>query len=90
MPRVPLIAFVGLMHIRITVYLFVLRCDDCGINKGSPVELHTILGQVNIDQAKQLIPKTIPFHQMAKIAGGCFIRYGLITQVDTDELTHGT
>lgn len=90
--KVPLITFLRLMLLRITLFLFILgrtRCgDDRGINNRTSVYFQNILLQALIDQRKELIAQIVWLYQMAEVTDGRFIRSRFIAQINTDEFAH--
>ena len=90
--KIPLIALLGLVHIRIALFLLVLggtrRVDDAGIDYGAPVHLQAVLLEVLITQVKQLIAPIMALHEMAKLADSGFIRHRLLAQINACEHTH--
>lgn len=90
--EVPLIALLGLMHIRIALLLLVLggtrRADNTGIDDSASAYLQAIFLQVLIDQIKQSITQIMALHQVAELADRRLIRCRLFAQVDTHKLPH--
>jgi len=92
--EVPLVAFLGLTHIRIALLLLVLgrtgRTDDAGINDGAAVHFQAILFQILVNQVEELVSQIAFFHEVAEFADGCLVRRRLSAQVNTDKATHST
>lgn len=91
--KVPLVAFLGLVHLRVSRFLFVLgriRCiDNAGIHNGAIGNFHPLILKIFPDRAKQLIAQFMPLQQVAKIENGRFIRNRLAPEIDADKSAHG-
>lgn len=92
-PEIPLIPFLRLVHIRITLSFLVLggtgRINDRGIDYRSAGNFYPVLIEILIDQMEQVIAEIVFFHQMAKLADCSFVGNRLLTEIDTDEVAHG-
>lgn len=92
--EIPLISFPRLMHLRIALFFLVFggawRTDNAGIDNGSPGNLDTVLMQIFIHQREKVITRVILLHEVAKLTDSGFVRSGLVAEVDTDEVAHGT
>ncbi|MEH8689191.1 hypothetical protein RAG37_12850 [Klebsiella pneumoniae] len=71
MPKVPLIAFLGLMHLRIALLLFVLGRAGClndgGIHQSALGHHDACFGQPAIDGLEQLTGQLMLLEQVAEI-----------------------
>jgi len=92
--EIQLVAFLRLMHLRVTRLVLVLgrtgRIDNRRIHDGTGVHLHAVFLQVFTDQGKQPIAQIVRFKQMTELADRGLIRHGFPTQVDTHEAPHGS
>ena len=91
-PKIPLIAFLRLMHLRVPLPVLVLRrtrrADNGGIDDGTGIYLHPILMQILGNQGKQPVTKIVPFQKVAKLADRRLVRRRLPPQVDAHKTTH--
>ena len=91
--EVPLIAFLRLMHLRITDFILVLgragRIDDRCIDDGTGTHFQPIFLKILIDQYKQLIAQVMRFKQMAELTNRGLVRRRLASQVDAHKAAHG-
>ncbi len=80
--KVPLIAFLGLMHLRIALLLFVLGRAGClndgGIHQSALGHHDACFGQPAIDVLEQLTGQLMLLEQVAEIHDGGAIRQGAI------------
>ncbi len=80
--KVPLIAFLGLMHLRIALLLFVLgragSLNDGGIDQGALSHHDACFGQPAIDGHEQLAGQLMLLQQVAEIHDGGAVRQGAI------------
>ncbi|CAM4336014.1 hypothetical protein ESCO7518_23310 [Escherichia coli] len=80
--KVPLIAFLGLMHLRIALLLFVLGRAGClndgGIHQSALGHHDACFGQPAIDGLEQLTGQLMLLEQVAEIHDGGAIRQGAI------------
>ncbi len=80
--KVPLIAFLGLMHLRIALLLFVLGRAGClndgGIDQGALSHHDACFGQPAIDGLEQLAGQLMLLQQVAEIRDGGAVRQGAI------------
>lgn len=76
--EVPLVAFLGLMHFRVTLAAAVLGGTGCGnqggIDHGANFEHQALGGQGGIDGGHDLDAQVVFFEQMAKPQNGGFVR----------------
>jgi hypothetical protein len=89
--EVPLVALLGLVHLRVTFTRTVLggtgRGDDGRVHDAAALEHQALARQVGIDFLKEVIGQVIGLQQMAKVQDGCFIRDRL-GQVQSREAAH--
>ncbi len=80
--KVPLIAFLGLMHLRIALLLFVLGRAGClndgGIHQSALGHHDACFGQPAIDGLEQLTGQLMLLEQVAEIHDGGAVRQGAI------------
>lgn len=92
--EVPLVAFLGLMHLGIPLLGPILgrtgRTDEGGIYNGAPADLHAVDGQICPNSDKELFSQLVGFQQMSKLADRRLIRDRLTAQINPHELPHGT
>jgi len=69
-PEVPLVAFLDLVHLRITLPALILRrgkrSDQGGVDHGAFPQYQTRLGQVGIEDLQELLGQPVFFQQMPK------------------------
>jgi hypothetical protein len=89
-PTVQLVALLGLMHLRVTLAVFVLgraRCGDQGrIDHGAGLEHQTFLGQRGIDGHHDLKTQCMLFKQVAKTQHRALVGQPTNARVETSEL----
>ena len=70
--KVPLVALLHLMHLRVTLAIFVLgrtgRIDDRGIHDGAGVDGKAVVFKVFGNQCKQLIAQVVRLQKMTEFA----------------------
>ena len=92
--EVPLVALLGLVHLRVTLAVAVLgrtrRADDRRIDDRTGADLEALLSQVRVDRGEDLRAQLIGLQQMAELADRRLVRHRLAAQVDADELAHRT
>lgn len=92
-PEIPLVAFPGLVHVRITGLLLVLgggrRIDDGGIHDRPRRDLHALALQMPMHLFKQPAPQIMLLQQMAETTDRGFIRYPFPTQVNAHKPAQG-
>ena len=75
--EVPLVAFLGLVHLRVTLTRAVLggagRCDQSGINDRACFEQQAPLDQIGVHGGKNLRGQVVGFKQLAESENGAFI-----------------
>ena len=90
--EVPLVALLGVAHLRITLALFVLgrACgiDDGGIHNRATADLQAVLLQIVLDQYEQLLAELVRFQQMTELSDRGLTPHRLPAQIDTDEAPH--
>ena len=78
-PEVPLVALLGLMHLRIPLFRFVLsrawRGNNRRINDRTSGDFHAALAQVRVDFVEELLPEAMPLQEMAELADRRLVRY---------------
>ena len=92
-PEVPLIAFLGLMHFRITLALTILdrrrRGDQGSVDDSAFFEQQSPAGQMLVNRFKEHPRQLVRFQQAAKSQQGGGIRCRLAAQVDAHKTTDG-
>jgi hypothetical protein len=91
-PEVPVVAFLGLVHLRIALLLSVLgrrgRVQNGCVYDHAGGDAHSPGLQVQIGRAQNLGPKSMFFQQMPKLAHRGFARRRLLPQIDPHESPH--
>lgn len=91
---VPLLPFLGLVHLGIPLLGTILRrtgrTDNGGIHDGAAAHLQPLFRQRLPDSCKELLAQLVSFQQMSKLANRGLIGHGLATQINPHELPHGT
>ena len=91
--EVPVVAFLGRMHLRVARAALVLgrtrRGNNAGIDDGAGGDLDAALKQVGVDGGEQRAAEAMPFKQVAEFAHGGLVRCGFAAQVDAGKLAHG-
>ena len=92
-PKVPLIAFLGLVHLRIALPGVVLcgagSGDQGRINDRALLHRHTAVLEVGLHRLKDLNAKIVLLQQVAERQDRGLIRNPVADQVDPDETAHG-
>ncbi len=87
--EVPLVAFLRLVHLRITRPIAVLgrtrRMDNGGIHNGASRDLEAVRGQISIDGLQQLCTQFMRLQQVAELAYRRLVRRWLTAQIDADK-----
>ena len=87
--KIPLIAFLGLMHLRIPLAIFVLgrgrSCDDRRVHDAARANLDTLGGKMCVNGLKQHLSQTVGFNQVTEFANRRLIRRWLATQINIDK-----
>jgi hypothetical protein len=90
--KIPLITFLGLMHLRIALLVLVLgrtrRIDDAGIHNGAIGHLYPLRLKVFSDDPKQLITQFGFLKQVTEIENRRFIRNRLAPKVYAGKAAH--
>lgn len=90
--EVPLIAFAGLVHLRIALLFATLGLargvHNAGIDNRSAAHSHAIVLQVLVHDVEKLIAQIMALHQMAKLSYRGLIRNRLVAQINTNKATH--
>ena len=90
---VPLVAFLGLVHFRITLSFLVLsgRCgvDNGCIHNGATSHHKPCLLESFLDVIEDCLTKVMLFQQMPKLQQGGRVRNLLLQEVDSYEAPHG-
>ena len=89
-PEVPIIAFLGLVHLRVAALVLVLgrgrRGDQGRIDNRAPRKLHAVGHQQFTDLGKEGGPQMVGFKQMSEVHQGRGIRHPLSSQINPAEL----
>lgn len=85
----PLVAFLGLMHVRITRLFTVLRRRGCGdqggIDNRAFAHQQPLLGQLPVDDVEDAPRQVAGFEQASELEQGGCVRSPLAAQIDTDK-----
>jgi hypothetical protein len=88
--EVPLVAFLGLVHLRITLTRAVLgragRCNQRGINDRAGLEHQAFGDQGGVDRGQQLNAQVVHFEQVTKAQDGGLIRHSGHASIEVGEL----
>lgn len=88
--KVPLIAFLGLVHLGVSLPLVVLgraRCrNQGGIDDGAGLEHQASLNQPGIDRGQYLLSELVRFQQMPEAQDGAFVGQSCDAGVETGKL----
>jgi hypothetical protein len=91
--KVPLVAFLRLVHLLVTLPRAVLgragRSDQSGIHDGSLAHQQPLLGKLRVDGLKDRGREVLLFEQTAELEQRRGIRCGLAPQVDAHEAADG-
>jgi len=91
-PKEPLVALLGLVHVRISALLLVLgrrRCTDSGrIDDRAPADLEAVGVQLVNEILKKGFTQVVPFEQIAEAANNRLVWGTLLTEVEADEAVH--
>ena len=91
--EIPLVALLGLMHLRIPLLLAVLRrtgrTNDGRIHDGPLVDLHAVSRQIGTDPRKALLAQLMGFQQMPKLTARRLVGSRLTPQITPHKLPHG-
>ena len=86
----PLVAFLGLVHLRVALAAGVLgrtgRCDDGGVHDGAHAHQQTLLVQVRVDLFKHRLRQVAGLQQAPELQQRRSVRHRLSRQVDTHEV----
>ena len=86
--KIPLIAFLGLMHLRIPLAIFVLdrgrSRDDCRVHDAARANLDPLGREMGVDRFKQYLSQAVGFNQVTEFANRRLVRRWLATQIDID------
>jgi len=89
-PKVPLIALLGLVHLRIPITRAVLsravRCNKRGIDDRTSLEHQAFGDRGGVDRGKQLNALAVLFEQVAKAQDSGLIRHAGHASIETGEL----
>ncbi len=89
----PLVALLGLLHLRVTLLGLVLGGGrgghDSGVDDGALAHEQALLGQAGVDLLEDPLGQGMFLQQMAEAQQRGGIRHALDGQVDTDEVAHG-
>src|SRR4026208_266298 len=92
--EMPLVALLGLMHLRIPLLLAILRgtggIDNGGIHNGPAADLQALLRQIFSNPHKELFAYVMSLQQMPKLTDGRLVGHRLAAQIDADKMPHGT
>ncbi len=73
-PKIPPVAFLRRMHLRIALFLTVLggarRIDDRGVHDGAGTDLQAVVLKVLANQHKQLLTQVVALQQMSELENG--------------------
>ena len=89
----PLIAFLGLVHLAVPLPFLVLgrgrRCDQCGIDDRAFPKKQAFLGEMSVDRIEDGFGQLMRFQQVAEVeeCGGIWRRFA--AQINTDKATDG-
>jgi hypothetical protein len=90
--EVPLLAFRGLMHLRVALAVFVLRrtrrANDGRVDNRPGCDLDAATSQVLVHAHQQLLPQSVLLQQMAKLAHRRLVRRRLDSQINAREVAH--
>ncbi len=90
--EVPLVAFLGLVHLRIARLLFVLRrarrVDDRRIDNRAPAHDDPAVGQMAVHLGKELLAEFMLLDEVAKLTRGRLVGNSGFTQVDSRARAH--
>ena len=88
-PKVPFIAFLGLMHLRIAFSFFVFggrrRGDDGGIHDRPGLHAHAFVCKVGIDDLKNRVGQVVVLKEVTEVEDGGFIWRSALAEVDPDK-----
>jgi hypothetical protein len=90
--KIPLIALLGLVHLGIALFVFVLnrgrRIDKRGIDDRTRADLHALRLQVLTDGRKQLFTQIMGFQQVTKFAHRGLIGRRFMPKINTHKRPH--
>lgn len=85
--EVPLVAFLGLRHLGITLLVFVLGrtggCNQGGINHHAPLHLQPLLRKNGADFGKDRYRQIVFLQQMAEAKNGALVRHHVFESVQS-------
>lgn len=91
--EVPLVAFFGLMHFRITLTASIFgrrrRSNDGGVNNSAFLEDQALCGQQGVDGFEDALGQLVCFQQAAKFEQGSGVRCGFSRQVNANKSPDG-
>lgn len=89
--EVPLVALLGLVHLRVALPILVLGGTGCGnqggIDHGAALEQQTTGGQLGIDGGKDLSCQLVPLQEVSKAQDGAFVGQAGDARVQVGELS---
>ena len=92
-PEIPLVAFLGLVHLRIPLPCFVLggagRRDQGGIHDRALAHRHAPSAEVGFDRLKDLLAQIVLLQQVAEGQDRGLIRDPVADQLDAGKAAHG-
>jgi hypothetical protein len=90
--EVPLIALLGLMHLRVAHLALVLGrwrgMDDCGIHHRAALEQQAYSFQHVVNRIHELRRPFVAFQQTPEIQNGGFIRQRIVRQLQLSDAAH--
>ena len=91
--KVPLVALLRLVHLRVARLVTVLgrgrRGDDGGIDDGAGRDLQPLGLQMPANFLEQALAQFVALQQVAKLAGGGLVRSAFPSQIDAHKFAHG-
>src|SRR3989338_6080713 len=91
--EVPLVALLGLAHLRVARLALVLGrgrgIDNRRVDDGAGRNLHSLVLEMSTDFLKQTLAQLMLFQQMAEFAHRGFIRRAYPSQINAHEFAHG-
>lgn len=91
-PKVPHVAFLGLVHLRVALLARVLgrggRRDDGGIDNGAFSHQQVALAQVGVDLLEDSLGQSMPFQQVPELQKRGGIGHGFHPKVDPGKAAH--
>ena len=91
--KVPVIAFLRLVHLGIALAVLVLRRrrrgDQRGVDDGAFAHHQALLGEVSVDRVENLARESFGFKQVAELQQGRRVRRRLPAQINADKGANG-